>query len=937
MNKNAVKRRKYLLSRSSNQYPWNLSKLKTSLKKRKWFRIKFSENLLKSRKFFRYKQLTTYENKTKSLFRKFFAPGVTNTQFKKLFKFKNRYRSTFRKVLKLEHRFDTLVYRLYMIQNVHIARFCITNNFFKVNNLIKSEPGIIIKPGDIIELSNKKIWNIFYSNILKIISSIKKYYNRILFKMSYSFIPTRKHRLFKEDGWKKKKSIRFLLKRFKLKIKFWIRKSKYVIKRKTRKFLCSRKINKFYKTISYDNGNITKTLLKFNPKRPYKKRKPAYLMKKSYNIYNFINPIKIYLKKKRFIKKKIDTRYKKKSQFVKKKLSLIKLKKVNSLNLNKVRPFLKLNKKLKSNKKFNIQVSSIKTKKIIKLPGLNPNYQTQLYSEISYKLYKKSLLKKNLLYSFLFFYKKSKKLKKKRALIYKLRNINFFKFFYSKEFIKLKNSNKFNSVEFRLKFDSFFKTEKFKKLKRNRLVYKNLSHFHKFKQVFKYKKNVTKENHKVLIKNILTFSFNKNKVSFVKSPMFYKLFKNYQTKFGGLSNILLSTRFFFAGYKKNIFKLKKLSITNLKIKNKLKKSNFNLKKKFKILLKVKNIKTINNKFQNNKKNYKLRQKQKKNKNNSKLSQKQKKNKNSSKLSQKQKNNKFKTKFKFTRKRPYWWKRNWVHFYWQHKRISKKFFIFNEFRKKFNNSFRLFKLYKNKKLVKTVSVDKGLIKVLPYLYLKKINKLKNFNHLKNKGLGSFSKFSKVNKDFLKHFLNVSLISAGFIRIIIMLNSYIISLDIHKKGILVNNFINNILKQKKLGNKKIKRYIIFLILMDINLYELLKFKNILNKKAQVSKISTYKNKHIETLCKTKRKFLLIKSLFRKFNNNRIEVILKNNIYKPIQIKYKKVNLNIKYRPFPVYYIEINYNTLSFSITSEFDFLHYPYRTLLDFNSISYFYSR
>ena len=141
---------RYSLSRITNQYPWKISKLKKSLQKRKWFRIKFNSNLLKSRKFFRKKFLKTYENKTKFLFRKYFSPGITNTQFKKLFKFKNRFRSTFRQILNLELRLDTLILRNYFLPNIRITRFCIQNDFFLVINKNKLTINKIIAIGDII-------------------------------------------------------------------------------------------------------------------------------------------------------------------------------------------------------------------------------------------------------------------------------------------------------------------------------------------------------------------------------------------------------------------------------------------------------------------------------------------------------------------------------------------------------------------------------------------------------------------------------------------------------------------------------------------------------------------------------------------------------------------------------------------------------------------
>ena len=147
--------------------------LKNSLNKRKWFRIKFNTNFLKSRKFLKKKRfLKTYEDKTKKLFRRFFAPGVTNKQFKKLFKVKSRYRNTFRHILKLETRFDTLIYKLYGLSNISLARFCIRNQFFLLNKVAHKTPKILISSGDIIEPANKFIWQFLNSYCLKMMSSL---------------------------------------------------------------------------------------------------------------------------------------------------------------------------------------------------------------------------------------------------------------------------------------------------------------------------------------------------------------------------------------------------------------------------------------------------------------------------------------------------------------------------------------------------------------------------------------------------------------------------------------------------------------------------------------------------------------------------------------------------------------------------------------------
>jgi len=290
-----IRQNRLQASKTVNQYPWNLSKLKKALKRRKWFRIKFNSQLLKGRKFFRKKFLKTYENKTKQLFKKFFSPGVTQKQFKKLFKFKNRFRSTFRQILKLENRLDTLVLRVYFLPNIELARHSIINSFFVVNNLKVVSPKFIVNIGDIIEINNKSIWSFFYIHYMKVISSIKKYYNRILFKVSYPFIPKRKKKLFKEDRWAKRKAVNYITKR--------IGKRFLLVRRKSQK----KYIQLTFKASDNSVDSFTIDKLK---KTSVQKRKPMYYIKKLLNNYNYIFfKRKSYLKKKKFHKRRLKTAY----------------------------------------------------------------------------------------------------------------------------------------------------------------------------------------------------------------------------------------------------------------------------------------------------------------------------------------------------------------------------------------------------------------------------------------------------------------------------------------------------------------------------------------------------------------------------------------------------------------------------------------------------
>jgi ribosomal protein S4 len=192
MNKNIINRRRLSLSRISNQYPWNLAKLRRSLKNRKWFRRKFSPDIAPGKVYFKKKKMKTYETRVKMLFRRLYAPGVNATQFKKLFKFKNRYRSTFRTIASLEHQFDTLVFRLYLLKNITLAQYCISNNFFLLNGESKLCWKSVVHPGNFIEVNSAKIWNIFYIHILSSMASLKKYYNRLFFKVCYPFVGKKK-------------------------------------------------------------------------------------------------------------------------------------------------------------------------------------------------------------------------------------------------------------------------------------------------------------------------------------------------------------------------------------------------------------------------------------------------------------------------------------------------------------------------------------------------------------------------------------------------------------------------------------------------------------------------------------------------------------------------------------------------------------------------
>lgn len=314
MNNNRINRRKFLLSRSSSQYPWGLAKLKQSFQRRKWRKISCTPELLRGKSFFKPKLLKTYENKTKMLFRRFFSPGVTCHQLKKLFKFKNRYRSTFRRILKIEQRFDLLVFRVYALKNVGLARFCILNGFFSINKELKQVPQLVLSVNDLVEINHIKVWEVFYLNLLKVIGSLKKYYYRIFLKMNYPFISKRKKRYFQEYGWKKKRCIQFFTRRFEGIKKIWVHrrwynKKKIVVKR----LFIRRKFRRIYPIIVLNPSEKTylRKFKRFKRPKKYKKRKPRYLLKKLFHSLNSnLQFHKINLRKKKFKRSKVFTRYK---------------------------------------------------------------------------------------------------------------------------------------------------------------------------------------------------------------------------------------------------------------------------------------------------------------------------------------------------------------------------------------------------------------------------------------------------------------------------------------------------------------------------------------------------------------------------------------------------------------------------------------------------
>ena len=101
---------------------------------------------------------------------------------------------------------------------------------------------------------------------------------------------------------------------------------------------------------------------------------------------------------------------------------------------------------------------------------------------------------------------------------------------------------------------------------------------------------------------------------------------------------------------------------------------------------------------------------------------------------------------------------------------------------------------------------------------------------------------------------------------------------------------------------------------------------------------KTKKIIMFKRFKRKYLKLKGSFFKFNNLKIklEFLPKSTKILPIQIKYKKIDLLLKHRPICYYFIETDYSCLIFTLLNDVDLFKFPYKTFLDFKTISHLYN-
>lgn len=389
------KSKKYILTFRLNQFPWSLKKT-LSLQKRKWGRTKFSSRYIinTSKRIIRSKTFKTYRQKTKKLFKQFYAPHLNERQFKKLFRSNLRYKTTFKRALDLEYRLDTIVYRIFMLSCLGLSKDLILNKFVKLNHSVCILPKTTICVGDIIELSNIVCWKYIYNHMVEVNASLKKYLNRIFNKFSFPFVLKKHNRRQIEFGKFRKKKIQTFTKGAFIKLKRRVFFEKYVrLKPNTKSLQRPRKVYVFkYKGKEENVRNIFFV-------RTIKPSKSVFYFLRALSFSEF--PKVFFHAKKRIVKKRLQKQFKFVS-FLKKnckkkfnffnvlKTRTPKIKIVFPGHLKKHNRFLNINyKKLLKNKfKYSNYILKSKRKKRSKKPyflkkkrwfGIKPMFSFQRY------------------------------------------------------------------------------------------------------------------------------------------------------------------------------------------------------------------------------------------------------------------------------------------------------------------------------------------------------------------------------------------------------------------------------------------------------------------------------------------------------------------------------------------------------------------------------
>ena len=348
-----------------------------------------------------------------------------------------------------------------------------------------------------------------------------------------------------------------------------------------------------------------------------------------------------------------------------------------------------------------------------------------------------------------------------------------------------------------------------------------------------------------------------------------------------------------------------------------------------------------------------------------------------------------------------WRRRKIRFHWQKKRVDKTLFLYVEFRKRFHNGFKLFRKYAQAQWREVEGVHPGYTRVLPYLLEKKKKSLLAQKQRRAPRVRQVCRWlaTRLRTQLLawtwKTLLQASNhpLSSGVLEGLMALTlskplrTFFESPLFHKlqesrlqpeafEGVW-NQILNNLGCHRSLGTVDVrtwKKWIspicalsctlpsekwatfqkgLSLQLLRANrtylpeLTPMLKAFFFEGKMTRSRLVQNWagadslparpRQKPLQVVAKVKRKYLLLQGAFRKFQGHGLEIHYARPEYGKVQIEYKKIHLLSKYRPLPLYYLEVNYNTLCFSLSSGFDFLFYPHRTFLDFRSMAYFYAR
>jgi ribosomal protein S4 len=604
---------KFSLSLGINQFPWNLNKM-IRFKKRKWAKIKFSQNFFlvkkKNNRSFNFKLFNSYKKKTQKLLKRYFASNLTFRQYKKLFKSNYRYKATYKQILKSEYRLDTLVFRLYMLPDISVARELIKKNFFLLNNKEINLPKIVLTFGDIISSSNKNSWKFLYNHMLIIIASLKKYFSRIFFKFSFPFVLKRKEYKLREFGKAKERIIKlvynrisnrvsrrllfFRYKKLKPQITSKIKPSKKYLFKPVKEEVKSKRLNNYY--LKKIKTNTEFQITKFKNFK-YKKQRHQIALLHRLHLLNtkyvkknkkLLNKNKKVLKKRKQLRKKVINnllqKLKQKRSFFNRKLFLKKK------NLQKLKKNIKnsLKKTMNSIKRSS---KMILIKKYLKnLKGKN-NLDLEKFNLIKLNFFKskfKFLKKKFSQNHFFFLTKKKEKLKinpkiyfninKNCSSLFLKKKTRFLKILLlnKKNFLLIKEKNKQQTIR-KKKIKSLFYWQNKRITKKHILVFNYLKKFNnKYKQYQFYKKlkqvNWTSKN-----------SF------WQKTNMLFDKKKKKILSFNSKKSLL-----FLKKEIKNVFFFKHLNTKHLRIKK-----NFKIEKKIlRIKQKYLRIKGFCRKYQN---------------------------------------------------------------------------------------------------------------------------------------------------------------------------------------------------------------------------------------------------------------------------------------------------------------------------------------------------